>query len=157
MQHVSSHLRATWWEEELGLERGITAHCNMTTWFPKSVSSRQLKDTAVFRFNYCPAARGSGGCQRPVEIPFGEGQRAAYASDNDVMLWTNRAEHKIFLQYSETDCYISLPRNQTFLLESGLSQKPPLGHQVRLRQQSRALLANHESRVSLQLAGPSLT
>lgn len=66
-------------------------------------------------------------------------------------------KHEIFLQYSKTDCYTSLPRNQTFLLESGLSQKPPPRHQVRLRQQSRALLANHESQVSLQLAGPSLT
>lgn len=132
--------------------------CDTTALFPKSVSSHELKDMAlVFRFNYCPAARGGGVFQRPVETPFGEGQRADYASDDEVMLWTNRAEHEIFLQYSKTDCYISLPRNQTFLLESGLSQKPPLGHQVRLRQQSRALLANHESRVSLQLAGPSLT
>lgn len=144
--------------EEPGSERGITTRCNTMAWFPKSVISRELKDKAlVFRFNYCLAARGGGDCQRPVETPFEEGQRADYASDNEVMLWTNRAEHEIFLQYSKTDCYISLPRNQTFLLESGLSQKPPLGHQVRLRQQSRALLANHESQVSLQLAGPSLT
>lgn len=75
--HVSSHLRATWWEEEPGSERGITMRCNTMAWFPKSVISRELKDKAlVFRFNYCLAARGGGDCQRPVETPFEEGQRA---------------------------------------------------------------------------------
>jgi len=59
---VSSHLRAAWWEEELGSERGVTARCNAAAWFPKS--SRVSLSSSDFTTVQLPGAAGAAGVQR---------------------------------------------------------------------------------------------